>query len=353
MSSMELPSTQRQWQQVGRGLPKDVLQLVPNAPMPKLRKGEVLVKISHAAMTPGSWKIMGSPLSYFRHGAVPELEAAGWVADPNGSVFQKGDEVVGALEQNTHIFGGIGTLSEYAVFPSEYIFPKPSSMSMEEAAGLLSSGMTAYKALVEEGHFKTGWRLFINGGTTASGIAAIQIAKALGAAYIAVSCSSGSFELVKGLGADEAIDYKSSPLNNQLSSRFSNQPFDIILDCVGHHSLFVACPAFLKSEGVFVSIAVDTPEMPSPLEVLRIAANTLVDVFLPTWLGGTPRRFVFSRTPPARHRLLDSLRWAEEGKLKILVDSTHSSSKDGVMAAYSRVMSGRAKGKVVINMQDS
>lgn len=62
--------------------------------------------------------------------------------------------------------------------------------------------MTAYKALVEEGHLKSGQRLFINGGTTASGMTAIQMAKILGAAEVVVSCSAESFPLVKKLGAD-------------------------------------------------------------------------------------------------------------------------------------------------------
>ncbi len=86
---------------------------------------------------------------------------------------------------------------------AEHLFPIPSNLSLATATGLLSSGMTAYKALVEVGNVKIGTRLFINGGTTACGMAAIQIAKILGAGHIVVSCSSPSFELVKEMGADE------------------------------------------------------------------------------------------------------------------------------------------------------
>ena len=211
--------------------------------------------------------------------------------------------------------------------------------------------MTAYKALVEEAKLESGARVFINGGTTACGMAAIQIAKILGAKDVVVSCSATSFGLVEDLGADQAIDYKASPLPAQLSANFSNAPFDIVLDCVGSHPLFVACPAFLKPEGIFVSIALDVPHQSSWLQAASFFLNLIGDLLWPAWLGGTPRRLVFSRTPILRHRLLDTVRWAGEGRLKMLVDSVHASDREGVLAAYERGMSSRAKGKILINME--
>lgn len=74
---------------------------------------------------------------------------------------------------------------------------------MEAAPALISGGMTVYKALVEEGQLKPGQRLFINGGTSAMGVAGIQIAKILGARQVVVSCSAESFPLVEKLGADK------------------------------------------------------------------------------------------------------------------------------------------------------
>lgn len=78
---------------------------------------------------------------------------------------------------------------------------------MESAPALVSGGTTVYKALVEEGHFQPGQRIFINGGTSAMGMAGIQIAKILGAAEVVVSCSAESFELVEKLGADRVCSF--------------------------------------------------------------------------------------------------------------------------------------------------
>lgn len=51
---------------------------------------------------------------------MPELEASGWVVDANGTAFKNGDEVVGGIEQSKHVFGGVGTLSEYVVFQVKF-----------------------------------------------------------------------------------------------------------------------------------------------------------------------------------------------------------------------------------------
>lgn len=115
---MTIPQTQRQWQTSQRGLPKDALKLVLDAPVPIPRQGEVLVKISHSSINPGSLRVMGSPLVHLRRGAaVPETEASGWVVDANGSAeFKEGDEVIGAVGVRQYILGGVGTLSEYVAF---------------------------------------------------------------------------------------------------------------------------------------------------------------------------------------------------------------------------------------------
>lgn len=124
-------------------------------------------------------------------------------------------------------------------------------------------------------------------------------------------------------------------------------------------------------------IASALPEGSTWFDFFRAIAQSWADTSLPMGLGGIPRKYIFSRTPPARHRIVPPLKWAAEGKnliyalaiperntlthtfewnagkLSFLVDSVHASDKDGVMAAYERVKSGRAKGKVLIDLQQS
>lgn len=71
----------------------------------------------------------------------------------------------------------------------------------------------------------------INGGTSSVGVFAIQMAKAIGC-HVVVTCSSASFETVKGLGADEVVDYKDGNLTENLSAKYGSQDkkFDLIFD---------------------------------------------------------------------------------------------------------------------------
>ncbi|KAI9821313.1 MAG: hypothetical protein M1827_004049 [Pycnora praestabilis] len=353
MSSLKptLPKTQRQWQQRQRGLPKDALQLVHDAPVPIPQPGEVLVRISHVAPTPIVWKMMGLMPGFMRRNAVPEIEATGTVVDANGSAFEVGTKVMGMIDENDHFRRGRGVLSEYALFKKGNLSPIPPNLNLTTAAGIMTGGITAYRSLVEAGHIKAGSRVFINGGTTASGIAAIQVAKIYDAGEIVVSCSAASSELVKELGAHEAIDYKASPLTTQLTNDYSSEPFDIVMDCIGSHSLFVASPAFLKPTGIYAAIAIDVPRDSSWLHAAWLFTNLLGDIIWPKWLGGTPRQFVFASTPIEETRMVYAAKWAGEGKLKVLIDSVHNSEQKGVMTAYERAMSGRAKGKILINME--
>lgn len=81
------------------------------------------------------------------------------------------------------------------------LIPKPPQVSFSEAAGLPIAGMTAYEGIVKRAKVHAGQRVFINGGSSAVGSIAIQIAKQRGAKVVS-SCSSVKLEFVIGLGAD-------------------------------------------------------------------------------------------------------------------------------------------------------
>ena len=84
---------------------------------------------------------------------------------------------------------------------------KPKNLSMVEAASIPLVGLTAWQALVEVGKVKPGQKVFIQAGSGGVGTFAIQLAKHLGA-FVATTVSAGNAELVKKLGADLVIDYK-------------------------------------------------------------------------------------------------------------------------------------------------
>ena len=112
-----LPTKQRQWRHDGRGAPSKVLELHEDAPLPVLKPGRVLVKIAYATTSPSSWNIkMGLFPAWLTRGAVPEMEATGWVEDPNGSSLEKGQAVWACVDAAENFRKGNGVLAEYVSF---------------------------------------------------------------------------------------------------------------------------------------------------------------------------------------------------------------------------------------------
>lgn len=83
--------------------------------------------------------------------------------------------------------------------------------------------------------------------------------------------------------------------------------------------------------------------------VLATTCNVLVNRFLPTCLGGVPRRYITFSTPPTRDAAVYMAKLVEEGRVRIPVDSVYD--MEDVVAAYERVATKRARGKVVIKVR--
>ena len=94
-----------------------------------------------------------------------------------------------------------GALSEYTVCPASRIIPRPPNLRPTEAAGMILVGLTAYQILFNIAKLEPGQNIFINGGSTSVGIAAIQMAKSIGCT-VTVSASTPKEELLRSLGVD-------------------------------------------------------------------------------------------------------------------------------------------------------
>lgn len=187
--------------------------------------------------------------------------------------------------------------------------------------------------------------MFINGGSTAVGLLAIQIAKLKGA-HVVASCSGAKSELVRSLGADETLDYTQSPIEKQLASL---PPHDVVFDCVGTQSVYAHCAAYLKPNGKFLTISVDTHGK-STLGAGSLYLSFLGNYLWPRWLGGVPRKFKMFMMAYDREQMATLAQWMDEGKLKMVIDSVNKSDQAGVLAAFDKQMSNKAKGKIIVEM---
>lgn len=155
---------------------------------------------------------------------IPGWDIAGVVQEVGYGVtrFKPGDEVFGM----PWFPRAAGAYAEYAVAPSRHFALKPSEIDFAHAAALPLAGLTAWQMLVDVAAVRAGMRVLISGGAGGVGHLAIQLAKYLGAHVIATARAEKQ-EFCKTLGAEEVIDYTSSPVHQLVSG------VDVVIELVG------------------------------------------------------------------------------------------------------------------------
>lgn len=139
--------------------------------------------------------------------------------------YQVGDHVLGLKLT--------GAYAEQCAIHVNNIFPAPAELDDRQLVCLLSSGTTAYYALVYRGNLGAGETLLITGAAGAVGLCGIQIAKALGARVIAACSSDDKLALAKQYGADVLINYQTQDLRSAIREATDNRGVDVALELVG------------------------------------------------------------------------------------------------------------------------
>jgi NADPH:quinone reductase-like Zn-dependent oxidoreductase len=201
----------RAWTYSKAGPPSTVLTLRSDIPLPTLKTpNDVLVRVSHTALHPGSSIIMQLCPSIFRASpAIPETEFSGTVISTGCAVAPArelipGTRVFGSVLVGPHVRTGVGALAEWLVVDAGSVARMPGRVGLEEMAGLAVSGCTAL-ALMERAGLKLGDGVLVNGASGGIGHMVVQLAKrAVGeSGRVVAICSEINFEMVKSLGADE------------------------------------------------------------------------------------------------------------------------------------------------------
>ena len=330
------------------GSPSKVLAM-GTIPVPTtVPAGHVLVKVKAASINPvDKLRVEGQLKAIMPEKAWPATmgyDVAGIVEKVGEGVtsFAVGDEVA-ARQQSAP---SAGTCAEYAIVSEETLAKKPAGVSWVDAAAIGLAGETALQALKLAGT-KAGSKVLITGGAGGVGTLAIQIARLLGAETIATTASAGEkADLCRELGADLTIDYKTSKFSEALSG------YDVAFDTTNEG---VGCAAVLAKGGKTVSVA-GTPSV-AALESVAGKLNPLVRCIIALSFNkkpveaakaaGTHFEFMFLKTNGADLSTL--LKWVDEGKLKVVVDSKWSLAE--AVKAADRQFSGRAKGKVVVTVE--
>lgn len=196
--------------------------------VPTPSPGEVLVRVKAASvnfpdllMTRGEYQF--KPPTPF----TPGLDLAGEVAALGQGVsgFSIGDAVVGGAR--------LGAFAEYAVVSAEALKPKPQRLSFAQAAAYGAAYLTAYVALVRRARIEPGDWVLVHGAAGGVGLAAVDLAKALGARVIAASASDDKLAAIQALYAPDAVVNVTGGFRDQVKAITGGRGADIIYDPVG------------------------------------------------------------------------------------------------------------------------
>lgn len=209
------------------GHPNDVLELRSDVPVPQCGKNDVLVEVQAAALNPVDYKILKGNFKMVKALMTP---APGF--DFAGRVVAVGTHckrlAVGDLVHGMCSFRRTGTLSEFIAVPEKVAAKRPESLGLYDAAGLPLAGLTAYCSLSK--YLRPESRVLVLGGASATGSAALQVARMFKAGFVATTCSPRSEEYVKSLGADMTVNYREENVWTVMQEKALQ--FDVIFDTI-------------------------------------------------------------------------------------------------------------------------
>jgi NADPH2:quinone reductase len=220
----------RAWQVQGAGEPIDVLhEIEVDAPEPG--PGQVRIRVAAAGI--------GLPDVLMCRGTYPLTPPLPFTPgqEATGTITALGEGVDLALGTRvmcvTAFWMGHGSFAEECLVAADSIFPLPPRLTDAEAAGFWIPHLTAWIGLVDRGGLKAGDRLAVLGAAGGSGIAAVQLGRALDARVIAVVSDDEKAAFCRELGADAVIDHRDGPLEPALRAATDGLGVDLVYDPVG------------------------------------------------------------------------------------------------------------------------
>ena len=313
-------------------------------PTPDVGDADVLIDVHAAGLNLLDSKIRSGEFKLllpYRMPLVLGHDVAGIVTrvGPRVRQFKVGDAVHARPADHR-----IGTLAEAIAVHEDDVAPKPASLTMEEAASIPLVALTAWQALVEQAGLKRGQKVFIQAGSGGVGTLAIQLAKYLGA-EVATTTGSGNVGLVRSLGADVVVDYRTEDFETRLHG------YDVVLHSQDADTLDKSLRV-LKPGGRLVSIS----GPPDPDFARAIGAPWFVKAVIGLLSWGTRRKvkrldrrysFLFMRADGSQLRKIGAL--IESGAIRPTVDRIFPFEAANEALAY--LETGRAKGKVVVKVR--
>ena len=312
-------------------------------PKPTIKSNELLVKINAVGLNPIDYMIpkgVFKPIIKLKLPVVMGSDLAGVVVEVGNRVtrFKPGDAVFASIFDL-----GTGSLAEFAVVPENAAAIKPENLDFVQAASVPMVGLTSWQALKERAGLKPGQKVFIPAGSGGIGSFAIQLAKHLGV-KVGTTTSTSNVDMVRGLGADEVIDYKKQEFENIL------RDYDAVLGTI-------------RGDGVEKSLRILKPKSsvislvgpPDAAFARARGMNFLMKVVFGLISGKIIRQarkcgieYSFLFVHPDGRQLAEIGKLLDAGHIHPVLDKVFPFEQTKEALAY--LEEGHAKGKVVVKM---
>lgn len=307
--------------------------VVEDVPSPSVGATDVLIEVKAAGINFPDTLIIENkyqfkpPLPF-----IPGTEVAGLVKQVGDKVsnINVGDEVMG--------FAFVGAYAEEIVVPAASCFPKPSTLSFEEAAAFTMIYGTSYYALKQRGNLQAGETLLVLGASGGVGMAAVELGKLMGATVIAAGSSMEKLAVCQEKGADHLVNYTDADWKDQVKKLTAGNGADVIYDAVGGDFTKTALRC-INWGGRLLVIGFacgEIPQLAANLTLLK--SSSIVGVF---WGASLAKE-----AEANQQNFKELFAWTMEGKIKPHVCA--SFPLEQVADGLNLLLQRKAVGKVVL-----
>lgn len=300
---------------------QDELEMT-NISIPEIATDEVLVEVKATSVNPIDWKLREGGLKDsipLKFPIVLGWDVAGVITRTGSDVkdFHAEDRVLARPDLTNR-----GTYAEYTAVKQDKLAKLPENVSFEDGAGLPLAGLTAWQGINDYLEVQAGQSVLIQGGAGGVGIVGIQLLKHLGATVI-TTASEKNREFLESLGADQVIDYHQQDFTQELHD------LDAVFDTIGGETLTKSF-SVIKPGGKLVTIAGAIDQELADTKQVEAAS---------IWLH------------PNGKQLTELVDLVSRDIVKVVTDSVHPFTEDGVKEAQAVSEGHHAKGKIIISME--
>lgn len=301
---------------------------------PEPRSGEVRITIEAIGVNfPDGLLVEGSYQAKPELPFTPGVEFAGIVDAVAEGVtdYAIGDRVIGVSDHYS-------AYAEKVCCAVERLMAMPKTMPFSDAASLVLAHGTAHHALKQRGQLQPGETLLVLGAAGGTGLAAVQIGKAMGARVIAACSTDAKLALAKANGADELINYQTQELRGELKRLTDGKGIDVVYDPVGG-AQFDTCARSMAPYGRLLVIGFASGEIPKlPVNLALVKEFSAVGVFWGAFVRRDPATFAAN--------MQELFGWYEQDQVRLHIDQALPLSR--AAEALRRVLDRQVNGKLVL-----